>query len=94
MRRRALACVGGDVKTVVTCVALACVGGDVRRAWDVMWRNLRAAWKRGRGEPRRTSAWWRLARLWGGVVLGIGAVGSWETATRPAVNDRPDARAV
>jgi len=27
-------------------------------------------------------------------VLGIGAMGSWETAARPFVSNRPDARAV
>jgi hypothetical protein len=32
--------------------------------------------------------------LAGDVVLGIGAVCSWETATWPVVKDRPDARAV
>jgi len=31
--------------------------------------------------------------LLGGVVPGIGARGPWETATRPAVGNRPDARA-
>ena len=40
------------------------------------------------------NAWGRLVSLSGGVVLGIGAMCSWETAEQPVVSDRPDARAV
>jgi len=32
--------------------------------------------------------------LSGGVVLGIGAMCPWETATQHVVNNRPDSRAV
>jgi len=44
------------------------------------------------GHAARAPRW--LVRASGDVVLGIGAMGSRETATRPSVDDRPDARAV
>jgi hypothetical protein len=85
---------GGDLRSAVGGTVTCGVRSEWRAARGAAtWRRRRTVSGRGRGEPRRKSAV-ATDELWSGVVLGIGAMGPRDTATRPAGNDRPDARAV